>query len=108
MEYYLIYNDNLKNSEKWKPRFIKIVKKLIKNITTDKTRLNTALKIDIIRPSKRGNSIDVAPTNTRESYTVPKQFVVNKSAIGSRRIRKYTVSKNDVMMKLLSEALRKK
>jgi len=110
MEYYLIYNDNLKNSDQWKPRFLKIVKKLIKNIKTDKTRLNTALKIDIIHPSKKGNSIDIAPTNTREYHTVPKQFVVKKSAIGDRKIRKYTVSRNEKnkFMKLFYEVLQKK
>ena len=110
MDYYLIYNDKLKNSETWKPKFLKIIKNVIKNITTDKTRLNTALKIDIIKPSKKGNGIDIAPTNSRTYYTVPKQFVVKKSSIGSRKIRKYTISKNskNKFMKLFYEVLQKR
>lgn len=98
---YLIYDENLQNSKTWKTKFIKIIKALIKNIKTDKSRINTALEIEHVFPSNKKNHINVIPRDTRTYYTVPKQFVVTKKYIQNRIIRKYIVPRQPFIQNIL-------
>lgn len=86
---YLVYNERNKNSKEWKPKFIKIIKQMVKNIKTDNTRLKTALDIEHTRPAKKDGHVVVIPRNTRAGFTVPKQFLRERVNSKNYTIRKY-------------------
>lgn len=86
---YLVYNERNKDSKEWKPKFIKIIKQMVKNIKTDNTRLKTALDIEHIRSSKKNGHIVVIPRNTRAGFIVPKQFLRERVNSKNYTVRKY-------------------